>query len=221
MHIAIAPGRALTLLVAALAIAAGAAAEETPAPPPVPAAGPGSTVYNIELIIFRATGALGGAENWSTPGSGARNIAGDEAASGSAQVGHFIDALPSSAWQLTELENKLRASGAYVPVAHVAWQQTASSWGTRAGFSLAKLGVNVDGLTGTIFLERGQFLHLGMTLSYAMAAPPPGLAAGADTAFSINESRRVRFYDRNYYDNPAFGVIALVTPAQGARPPGR
>jgi Peptidoglycan-binding protein, CsiV len=219
MHIANAPVRALTLLLTALAVAGGATAEETPAP--APAAGPGSTVYNIELIIFRATGALGGAENWSTAGAGARNIAGDEAASGSAQVGHFVGLLPSSAWQLTELETKLRASGAYVPVAHIAWQQSASSWGTRAGFSLAKLGVNVDGLTGTVFLERGQFLHLGMTLSYAMAAPPPGLAAGGDTPLTINESRRVRFYDRNYFDHPAFGVIALVTPAQGARPPER
>jgi hypothetical protein len=219
MHIATASARVLTLLLGSLALLSGATAEEPP--PPTPAAGPGSTVYNIELIIFRATGALGGAENWSTPGGGARNIAGDEAASGSAQVGHFVGLLPSSAWQLTEIENKLRASGAYVPVAHVAWQQTASSWGTRAGFSLAKLGVSVDGLTGTVFLERGQFLHLGMTLSYTMAAPPPGLAAAGDTPFTINESRRVRFYDRNYFDHPAFGAIALVTPAQGARPPGR
>ena len=28
-------------------------------------------------------------------------------------------------------------------------------------------------------------------------------------------------YERDYYDHPAFGVIALVTPAQGARAPGR
>jgi hypothetical protein len=31
----------------------------------------------------------------------------------------------------------------------------------------------------------------------------------------------VRFYERSYFDHPAFGVIALVAPAQGARPPGR
>ena len=66
----------------------------------------------------------------------------------------------------------MRASGAYVPVAHVAWSQTASSWGTRAGFPLQRLGVEVEGLSGTVFLEHGQFLHLGMTLNYAMAAPP-------------------------------------------------
>jgi len=37
----------------------------------------------------------------------------------------------------------------------------------------------------------------------------------------MNQSRRIRFYERNYYDHPAFGVIALVTPTQGKRPPGR
>ncbi|MBV9343521.1 MAG: hypothetical protein JOZ03_00865 [Gammaproteobacteria bacterium] len=179
------------------------------------------TVYNVELIIFRAAGATAGAENWSSEGAASRSIAGDEATSGSAQVGHFVALLPAAAYQLGELEGRLRASGSYVPVAHVAWSQTASSWGTRAGFPLAKLGVSVEGLSGTVFLEHGQFLHLGMTLNYAMAAPPPGLGAGPGTVFTLNETRRVRFYERHYYDHPAFGVIALVTPAQGGRPPGR
>ncbi len=143
------------------------------------------------------------------------------APSGSAQVGHFVALLPASVWQLTELENRLRASGTYVPVAHAAWSQTASSWGTRAGFALQRLGLNVPGLSGTVFLERGQFLHLGVSLTYAMPSPPPGLGAAPDTPFTLNESRRVRFYERSYFDHPAFGVIALVTPAQGARAPGR
>ena len=238
--------RILSLVIAAtvlLTSAPWAAGQEAPArapaagpaPPPAsataPAAAPpaaaapagapaGSAVYNIEIIVFRASSALGGAEDWSAE-AGSRAIAGDESASGASQVGHFVGSLPSSVWQLTELENRLRASGTYVPVAHVAWSQTASSWGTRAGFSMQKLGVDVPGLSGTVFLERGQYLHLGMTLTYALSAPPPGLGAAPDTPFTINESRRVRFYERDYFDNPAFGVIALVTPAQSARPPGR
>jgi len=220
MEPALAQLRTLSCAIAAAALlycaALPAAAEEAPAAPAAGAAG----VYNIEIIVFRASGALGGAEDWSAE-AGARSIAGDESASATAQVGHFVAALPSSDWQLTELENSLRASGTYVPVAHVAWSQTPSSWGTRAGFSLAKLGIDVPGLSGTVFLERGQYLHLGMTLTYDMASPPPGLGAGPDTRFTLNESRRVRFYERNYFDHPAFGVIALVTPAHGSRPPGR
>jgi Peptidoglycan-binding protein, CsiV len=201
---------AVFALVVLLAGGAPMRAQDTAAPATAPAA-----VYNIEMIIFRATGAPGPAENWSDQAGSARNIAGDESASGTSQVGHFVGVLPSSDWQLTDLENKLRASGAYVPVAHVAWSQTASSWGTRAGFPLARLGASAEGLSGTVFLEHGQFLHLGMTLTYAMSAPPAALGAAPGTAFMINETRRVRFYERNYFDHPAFGVITLVTPAQG------
>jgi hypothetical protein len=205
---------------AAVAVMAGTTlpgrAEEAPAGAAAPA-----TVYNVELIVFRNNGTQGGAESWGTQGASARNIAGDESPTGTSQVGRFVGVLPSSSYQLTDLENRMRASGAYVPVAHVAWSQTASSWGTRAGFPLQRLGVDVEGLTGTVFLEHGQYLHLGMTLNYAMAAPPPGLGAAPGTPFNINESRRVKFYDRNYFDHPAYGVIALVTPAQGAKPPGR
>ena len=223
MYFRHAPTRLLTLLLAALLCArALPAAPEEPAAAPAPAAAsaPGSHVYNVEIIVFRATSALGGPEDWSAE-AGARNIAGEESASGAATVGHFVAALPSSVWQLGELESRLRTSGLYVPVAHTAWSQTASSWGTRAGFTLQKLGIEVPGLSGSVFLERGQWLHLGMSVTYAMTAPPQGLGAAPDTPFTINESRRVRFYERNYFDHPAFGVIALVTPAQGARPPGR
>jgi len=223
MYFRHAPTRLLTLLLAALLCArALPAAPEEPAAAPAPAAAsaPGSHVYNVEIIVFRATSALGGPEDWSAE-AGARNIAGEESASGAATVGHFVAALPSSAWQLGELESRLRTSGLYVPVAHTAWSQTASSWGTRAGFTLQKLGIEVPGLSGSVFLERGQWLHLGMSVTYAMTAPPQGLGAAPDTPFTINESRRVRFYERNYFDHPAFGVIALVTPAQGARQPGR
>jgi hypothetical protein len=72
-----------------------------------------------------------------------------------------------------------------------------------------------------VFLERGLYLHLGMTLTYANPSPPQGLGAASGTTFIMNQSRRIRFYERNYFDHPAFGVIALVSPAQGARPPGR
>ena len=214
--------RAPTLFLAAVLCGSSLpAATQEPAAAPSPApAPPPASVYNIEIIVFRTTSALGGAEDWSAE-AGARNVAGEESASGAATVGHFVAPLPPSMWQLGELESRLRASGVYVPVAHTAWSQTASSWGTRAGFTVQKLGIEVPGLSGTVFLERGQWLHLGMSLTYAMAAPPQGLGAAPDTPFTINESRRVRFYERNYFDHPAFGVIALVTPAQGARPPGR
>jgi peptidoglycan-binding protein CsiV len=198
-----------TTLVVALICALPSAAQEGSA-----------NVYTIEILVFRANQALGGAENWNTQGM--RNYGtGDEAGNTSRNVGRFVTSLNASQFQLTPLENKLRSTGLYVPVAHVAWQQTASDWGTRAGFTTQKLGITVPGLSGTVFLERGQYLHLGMALTYSPADPPAGLAAAPGSTFNLSESRRIRFYERNYYDHPGFGVIALVTPAQGARPAGR
>jgi hypothetical protein len=179
-----------------------------------------ANVYNIEIVVFRATQALGGAETWNVPAPRKYDTT-DETANTSRNVGRFVSALPASRFQLTDVENKLRASGLYVPVAHVAWSQTASDWGTRAGFTVQKLGIGAEGLTGTVFLERGMYLHLGVALSYAPANTPAGIGAGPGSTFQMSESRRIRFYERNYYDHPGFGVIALVTPAQGARPAGR
>jgi Peptidoglycan-binding protein, CsiV len=193
------------------------------APSTTPAAAPAATgpAYDIEIVIFRAKIALGQPENWATETTAGETVTGGEASSGSGPAGKLLTVLPASDYRLTPIVSTLRSSGAYDPVAHAAWVQTASAWGTRAGFSLQSLGIDVPGLTGVIFLERGEFLHLGMTLDYAMQNPPPGLNAAPGTTFVMDETRRVRFYQRNYYDHPAFGVIALVTPARGPRPPGR
>ena len=74
----------------------------------------------------------------------------------------------------------------------------------------------MPGLSGTIYLESGTYLHLGMSLNYQTSNPPAGLAAAPGTVFMLNESRRVKCDKLNYYDHPAFGVIALVTPATKA-----
>ena len=170
--------------------------------------------YNVEMIVFVATSGPAQREDWTAGGNRlARGADSGEGASGGAPVGRFGGLLPAGQRQLGDLQAKLAASGAWRPVAHVAWSQTASSWGSRAGFTLQQLGVRVPGLSGTVFLERGTFLHLGMSLKYA--------AGDGRAAYDLTEIRRVKFYDKNYYDHPAFGVIALVTPANGGRAPGR
>jgi hypothetical protein len=168
-------------------------------------------VYRVEIIVFRATGGPGASEDWATSATkSARGPANEGERGGAAQVGRFVGRIPPAELQLGDLRAKLASSGAWQPVAHAGWMQTASSWGSRAGFSTGQLGINVPGLSGIVYLERGTFLHLGFGLRYA----------GAST-YALNETRRVKFYERHYYDHPAFGVIALVTPAQGARPAGR
>lgn len=169
---------------------------------------PSGRVYTVELIIFRNLTGQGGPEDWSVKPVARRPDLPD-----SPVTGRFVAALPASQFRLNDVEARLRNSANYQPIAHFAWQQTASSWGSGAGFTVAKLAGNIPGLSGLIFLEAGTYLHLGMTLNYQSANPPAGLGATPGTVFMMSESRRVKQYERNYYDHPAFGVIALVTPA--------
>jgi hypothetical protein len=167
------------------------------------------TVYNIEVVVFRNLSGAGGAEDWSV-----KQVARGPETPEAPATGRFVQAIPAAQFQLNDISSRLNNTTNYQPIAHFAWQQTASSWGSRAGFTVAKLAGNVPGLSGIFYLERGTYLHLGMSLNYQTSNPPPGLAAAPGTVFNLSESRRIKFYERNYYDHPAFGVIALVTPVK-------
>lgn len=197
------PRLATLLTLAALTLVAGLIPASD-----VRAQTPSSTVYTVELIVFRNVSGQGGAEDWSVKPVARRPDQPD-----SPVTGRFVASVPASQFQLSDVANRLRNSSNYQPIAHFAWQQTASSWGSGAGFTVAKVGGNVPGLSGIIFLEAGTYLHLGMTLNYQSSNPPAGLGASPGQVFMMSESRRVKRYERNYFDHPAFGVIALVTPA--------
>jgi hypothetical protein len=167
---------------------------------------PNPRVYNIELIVFRNMSGSGGPEDWSV-----RPVARGPDTPDAPITGKFVQSVPATQFKLNDVARKLQNTSNYQPIAHFAWQQTASSWGSRAGFTVAKLAGQVPGLTGTIYLESGTYLHLGMTLSYQTSNTPAGLAAAPGTVFMLNESRRVMWDKLNYNDHPAFGVIALVT----------
>jgi hypothetical protein len=169
---------------------------------------PSARVYTIEVIVFRNMSGLGGPEDWS-----AKPQARSPDTPQAPVTGRFVQPVPASQFQLKDVAQKLQNSSNYQPIAHFAWQQTASSWGSRAGFTVAKLAGAAPGLSGIIYLESGSYLHLGMSLNYQTSNPPPGLAAPAGAVFTMNEARRVRVDKLSYYDHPAFGVVALVTPA--------
>ncbi len=175
------PPRLLLALLAALA-----------ALPAMPQAS--DPVYNIEIIVFRAGSGAGDATGTGIDSLGS---GGDSGGSGTAR---FVGPLAASSLQLGDVAARLRASGAYRPLAHAGWAQTPSPWGSRSGFSLGRVGVSADGLAGTAYLERGQYLHLGFSISVGGA--------------SINEIRRIRLGEKNYFDSPGLGVIAVVTAAR-------
>ena len=169
---------------------------------------PNARVYTIELIVFRNMSGAGGQEDWSV-----KPVARSPDTPEAPMAGKFVQSVPASQFQLNDVAQKLASTSNYQPIAHFAWQQTASSWGSRAGFTVAKLAGSAPGLSGIVYLESGSYLHLGMALNYQTSNPPPGLGAAPGTSFTLNEARRVRVDKLSYYDHPAFGVIALVTPS--------
>ena len=78
-------------------------------------------------------------------------------------------------------------------------------WGRigRRGLPIERIGVQSPGLSGVFLLERGSLLHFGMNLKFT---------ADNGATWQLSEIRRVRLNEKNYYDNPGLGVIAVVTP---------
>jgi hypothetical protein len=171
------------------------------APQSAPAQQSGGSQYAVELIVFRVTSPAGN-EDWTAVPTG-RGFGNDSTRGGNPQV---LRVLPASDYRLTSVDATLRGSGAWRPIAHAAWIQSAANWGTHIGIALADLGINSPGLSGLVYLERATYLHLGMDLT---------LSAGGVT-YSIKEMRSVKFNERQYFDHPAFGVIALVSPVSAA-----
>jgi hypothetical protein len=191
----------LALTALATPAAAAPSADERPAPRTV-AQQSGATLYGVELIVFRASSVNAG-EDWDAVPAG-RGFGGTAARGGAAA--QVLRVLAPSDYRLGTLEATLKTSGAWRPVAHAAWIQTAANWGTHVGIALSDVGINVPGLSGLVYLERAPiYLHLGFDVH---------LSAGA--TYSIKEMRSVRYNDKQYFDHPAFGIIAVVTPVKRA-----
>lgn len=161
------------------------------------AQGGSTSLYNVEVVIFRMNGPREGEPGFAAP----RSASGDSA-TGATQIARYVGALPAAKLQLSGARQKLASAG-YRVLAHTGWTQTASSWGSRSGLAVERVGVQVPGLSGNFLLERGALLHFGMNLRYA----PEGGAVQ-----QMSEIRRIRFNEKNYYDHPGLGVIAVITP---------
>lgn len=161
------------------------------------AGGPGA--YQVEVLIFRAVDAPAG-EDLGAPAEG-RGFNGQ--LEHGATPPSLLRTLDASQMQLGVMAARLRASGAWRVLAHAGWVQTATDWPRHAGLTLEQVGIDSPGLSGSVYVERGQFLHLGFDLHL-----------GSNPVWSLSELRKIKFNEKNYFDHPGFGVIAIVSPAR-------
>lgn len=155
-------------------------------------------LYTIEIVIFRNGGAAAGED---LGASGGRSASGDSDSGGGSGSMKLGELLPASRHRLGDVARRLASGGGHKVLAHAAWTQTAGSWNSAGGISAEQLGLSTAGFSGTVQLERGLYLHLGFNLRYS--------AGGAH--YALSELRRVKFNERNYYDHPALGIVAIVT----------
>jgi hypothetical protein len=175
-----------------------AAPVESAPPPPLPA---GTPLYEVEIVVFRAVG-VAPPEDWNAAPS-PRGFGSPNAQPGLAP--QVVRILGASDYRLDGVVDGLRRAGVWRPIAHAAWLQNAPNWGSRIGIPLNAVGINVPGLTGLAFLERAPlYLHLGFDV-----------ALQDGDSFRIDEMHNVRQNEKEYFDHPAFGIIAVVTAIKG------
>lgn len=194
-------------LIAALVAMVPASAQQAP---------PALQSYDVELIIFRQLSGNPTAEQWSLEAAEATQrlaIPEDEPSPfGSTQVAPpapttTFPALPGGRFRLTALEETLRRSRAYQPLAHIGWTQPGYPRDAAQFVPINALVPASTGLLGQIALSRGRYLHLTLDLVYA--------PEGSSERYVLRQTRRMRSNERHYIDHPKFGVIALVTPVAG------
>ena len=122
-----------------------------------------------------------------------------------ATVAGRVEPLTPADYQLTAAAGALTTKGGFHLLAHTAWAAIVPPNG-RTTTHLEDVLASGSALSGNLAIQRSQYLFLGLEIDYA---------AGGQT-YGLREKRRIKFGERHYFDHPAFGVIALVTPGKGA-----
>ena len=111
--------------------------------------------------------------------------------------------------------SSIRKLQAYELITYLSWGQAAPDVTLAAPLSLNDLGVDPAILTGEVELHQRRYLHLEVDISLP-GAGGAATSAGMDIQTSppppaIRESRRVRLEQLHYFDQPQFGIIAVVS----------
>lgn len=189
----------LRLLLCAAAILPGIVSAQDPDT----ASGPEAR-YAIEIVVFENLDQSRTTAEFQAPQSGRDEMQPDASGLQYMQIppalrrGDFVD-LPASDYQLTGARNRLERLGAYRPLAHLAWTQPASGRADAIAFELPAEISSQTGLRGSVTLFKERFMHLAVDLEMA-----------GNSGAKIQESRRLRGDQTQYFDHPRFGVIARV-----------
>lgn len=205
------------------------------AAPPAPAAVPAPNRYDVEIIVFRNTHSDAGTlESWpANPGSPAW----ERAQPLNPETGNLpYRQLPASSYRLDSTWNRLARASGYAPLLHSAWAQPAIDRASAPFIQIGSPPIGNDAVYGIAKLSTtGPYLHFDLDLlfcgppaknliagstaaSVATSMPPAtasvqtAMAAAGCQPYRLREDRKLDAGKLNYFDNPMFGALVLITP---------
>jgi len=171
--------------------------------------------FEIELLVFQNLVTNDGGEIWPIDYSEWFEESDDERAKNDSVTAEIIW-LPEKTYRLTAERNALSRSSQYRPLAYFAWRQSVLDRDQALSIELPgqdsnSAGAYVDGSV-RIAVERYLHLYLDLQLHTLVSNEQLELLEFDIPEFRLTEHRRMRSREIHYFDNPRFGVIALITP---------
>ncbi len=173
------------------------------------ATSPPDNRYEVEVLVFRnLMPNLVGNELWT------RDTV-NPVIKGLARAVTPVPASPVDA-QLTDAAIALSGNKHYQLLFHESWIETARSrFASKADRITVSAPGNPDELDGTLRFYLNQYMHVVLHLLLTEPAPTSGPSLFASPAapiqYRMDDARRIRPNEVNYFDHPMFGVLLRVT----------
>jgi len=120
------------------------------------------------------------------------------------------DNIPGQSYMQPALTMLLQKDGHYRILAHARWLQSLDAKDIAKPVRITSSNpVNPGELDGTVRFFMSRFLHLSVNLRFR---DPASADPAAPVIYQINEQRRIKSLELNYFDHPRFGVLARVVP---------
>ncbi len=176
--------------------------------------------YDIELLIFQNLVDNDGGEVWPVDYSTWYEEAVGSGAA--AEPGQTVNWLPDSSLHMQAERAALDKSSRYRTLSYLAWRQPVVDRVSARALTLpdnARPDKAWVGGTVRVAVERYLHLYLDLQLHLPAGSAVPDPTGTVDSGVQprlpeirLTEQRRMRSKEIHYFDNPRFGVIALITP---------
>ena len=120
------------------------------------------------------------------------------------------DKIHGESYMQPTLTTLLQKDGHYRILAHARWLQSLDAKEIAKPVRITSSNpANPGELDGTVRFFMSRFLHLSVNLQFR---DPASAGAAVPIVYRLNEQRRIKSLELNYFDHPRFGVLARVVP---------